>query len=89
MNLKWNDIDRLTSLTCQSMIHLHNEVEAIYKKYNRLHDFELYLTNTLRRNGEISMDEVDRARAMLDHCPEMTVEEIFQEVFPYKPARPQ
>ena len=31
MNLKWNDIDRLTSLTCQSMIHLHNEVEAIYK----------------------------------------------------------
>jgi hypothetical protein len=89
MNLKWNDIDYFTSYTCQSMIHLHDEAEAIYKKYQRLHDFELYLTNTLRRDGEISMSEVDRARAMLDHCPEMTVGEIFHEVFPYKPARPQ
>ena len=89
MNLNWNDIDRFTSHTCQTMIHLHNEAEAIYKKYKRMHDFELYLTNVLRRDGEISMDEVDRAHAMLDHCPEMTVGEIFHEVFPYKPARPQ
>lgn len=89
LKLEWNDIDRFTSHTCQSMIHLHDEAEAIYKKYKRLHDFELYLTNTLRRDGEISMDEVDRARAMLDHCPEMTVGEIFHEVFPYSPARPQ
>ena len=89
LKLEWNDIDRFTSHTCQSIIHLHDEAEAIYKKYKRLHDFELYLTNTLRRDGEISMDEVDRARAMLDHCPEMTVGEIFHEVFPYSPARPQ
>jgi hypothetical protein len=26
---------------------------------------------------------------MLDHCPEMTVGEIFHEVFPFRPARPQ
>ena len=89
MNLKWNDIDYFTSHTCQSMIHLHDEAEEIYKQYKRLHDFELYLTNELRRQGEITTDEVDRARAMLDHCPEMTVGEIFHEVFPYKGARPQ
>mgnify|MGYP006313590473 CR=1 FL=1 len=89
MNLKWNDIDYFTSHTCQSMIHLHDEAEEIYKQYKRLHDFELYLTNELRRQGEITTDEVDRARAMLDHCPEMTVGEICHEVFPYKGARPQ
>lgn len=89
MNLNWNDIDRFTSHTCQSMIHLHNEAEEIYRKYKRMHDFELYLTNTLRRDGEIAQKDVDMARAMLDHCPEMTVSEIFHEVFPYKPARPQ
>lgn len=89
MKLKWDDIDRFTSLTCQSMIHLNNEAEELYKKYKRLHDFELYLTNELRRQGEIALEQIDRARAMLDHCPEMTVGEIFHEVFPYKGARPQ
>lgn len=89
MNLIWNDIDRFTSHTCQSMIHLHDEAEAIYRKYQRLHDFELYLTNTLRRESEITREQVEQARAMLDHCPEMTVGEIFHEVFPYKGARPQ
>lgn len=89
MKLNWNDIDRFTSHTCQTMIHLRDEAEEIYKKYKRLHDFELYLTNALRRDGEISMDKIDRARAMLSYCPEMTVEEIFHEVFPYNPAQPQ
>ena len=89
MNLNWNDITYLTSYTCQTLDHLDKEAEAIYKKYKRLRDFGIYLTNVLRRDGEISMDEVDRARAMLDYCPEMTVGEIFHEVFPYKPARPQ
>ena len=89
MNLNWNDIDRFTSYTCQSMIHLHDEAEEIYRKYKRLHDFELYLTNILRRDGEITKEQVHLARAKLDHCPEMTVGEIFHEVFPYKPARPQ
>lgn len=88
-NLNWNDMTFYRSKTCQTMIYLHEEAEEFYKKYKRLHDFELYLTNTLRRDGEISMDDVDRARAMLDHCPDMTVGEIFHEVFPYKPARPQ
>ncbi len=89
MNLKWNDIDRFTSHTCQAMIHLHDEAEAIYRKYQRLHDFELYLTNELRKQGEITREQVEQARAMLDHCPEMTVGEIFHEVFPYRGARPQ
>ena len=88
MYLNWNDIDRFTSHTCQSMIHLHNEVEEIYKKYKRMHDFELYLTNELRKQGEITREQVDQARALLDHCPEMTVGEIFREVFPYKLPRP-
>lgn len=88
MNLKWNDIDRFTSHTCQSMIHLHDEAEGIYRQYKRLHDFELYLTNELRKQGEITREQVDRARALLDHCPEMTVGEIFHEVFPYKLPRP-
>ena len=89
MNLKWNDIDHFTSYTCQSLIRLHNEAEEIYEKYKRLHDFELYLTNELRKQGEITREQVEQARAMLDGCSYMTVEEIFHEVFPYKPARPQ
>ena len=88
MNLKWNDVDRFTSHTYQSMTHLHNEAEEIYRKYKRLHDFELYLTNELCRRGEITRDQVDQARVMLDHHPEMTVGEIFREVFPRKPTRP-
>lgn len=89
MNLNWNDINCFTSYTCQTLTHLDNEAEAIYKKYKRLRDFGIYLANVLHRDGEVSMDEVDRARTMLDRCPEMTVNEIFHEVFPYKPTRPQ
>lgn len=89
MNLNWNDINCYTSHTYQFLAHLYDEAEAIHEKYKRLYDFELYLTSVLRRDGEVSMDEVNGARAMLDHCPEMAVSEIFHEVFPYKPARPQ
>lgn len=88
-NLNWNDIERFTSYTCQTMIHLHKEAEVFYQAYKRMHDFELYLTNTLRREGKISIDDVDRARTMLVLNPDMSVGEIFQEVFPYRPARPQ
>ena len=89
MNLKWKDTDKPTSLTYQRMTHLHDEVKGIFKQYERLYDFESYLTYTLYQDGELSMDEVNRARAMLDHCPDMTVSEIFREVFPFRPARPQ
>ncbi len=80
-NLKWDDITYYNSHTCQTMIHLTNEVNALYEKYKRLHDFDIYMTNTIQRLGVVTMEQYDQARAMLDHCPHMKVSEIFHELF--------
>ena len=81
MNLNWNDIDHFTSYTCQRMNLLNNEIEGVYKKYKRLYEFGLYLVSELRKRGEITEEEFDQIEAMVNHCPEKTVHEIFQEVF--------
>ena len=81
MNLIWKDIDHFTSYTHQRMNHLINEIEEVYKKYKRLYEFELYLISKLRQLGEITEEEFDQIEAMINHCPEKTVHEIFQEVF--------
>ncbi len=81
MNLIWNDIDHFTSYTCQCLSHLNNEIEEVYKKYKRLYEFGLYLVSKLRQLGEITKEEFDQIEAMISHCPEKTVHEIFQEVF--------
>ena len=81
MNLILNDIDNFTSYTCQRLNLLNNEIEEVYKKYKRLYEFGLNLVSKLRQLGEITEEEFDQIEAMINHCPEKTVHEIFQELF--------
>ena len=80
-NLKWDDITYYSSYTCQTMIHLNNEVNALFDKYKRLYDFNTYMTSTIQRLGTVSMEDYNRARAMLDECPYLKVSEIFHKLF--------
>ena len=80
MTLKYEDMSKRSSYTCQVFTQMENEIQQMQKKLNRMKEFDTAMTDKLQSLQTITREDFDRASAFFHHT-DMTVAEIMEEVF--------
>ena len=80
MTLKYEDLSKRSSYTCQVFIQMENEIQQMQKKLNRMKEFDTAMTDKLQSLRTIAREDFDRASAFFHHT-DMTVAEIMEEIF--------
>ena len=80
MTLKYEDLSKRSSDTCQLFIRMDDEIQQMQKKLNRIKEFDIAMTNKLQSLRVIAKEDFDRASALFRNT-NMSVNEIMEEIF--------